>query len=105
MNKTVGLKAKNTSSKGKINGVAKTPMLAHLLATKRTAEQEADFKAYLQEFLGEDNDSILYEDIEKNRDEIIERNKLTWEHIKAIQNEWREIHGPYHENLKNDLVK
>lgn len=105
MNKTIGLKAKNRPSKRKIIGVAK-PTLASLLANRRTPEQESDFKKHLQEMLGEDDDdAYLYDDIEKNRDEIIERNKLTWEHIKNLQDAWREVHGPYDENLKNDLTK
>jgi predicted metal-dependent hydrolase len=105
MNKTVGLKAKNTSSKGKINGGTKRPTLASLLA-QQTPEKKAALEKQMYEKLGIDAaEMALYDDIETNRAEIIERNKLTWEHIKALQDAWREVHGPYDENLKNDLTK
>ena len=105
MNKTIGLKAKNRPSKRKKNDVAK-PTLASLLTNRRTPEEYTAFKKHLQEVLGEDDDdAYLYDDIEKNRAEIIERNKLTLEHIKNLQDAWREIHGTYNENLKNDLTK
>ena len=104
MNKVVSVKAKNRRSKRKINGVAK-PTLASLLANRRTPEEDATFKKQLSEIFGEDANAALYDDFEMNRDEIIERNKLTWEHIENIQCAWREVHGPYDENVKNDLTK
>jgi antitoxin component HigA of HigAB toxin-antitoxin module len=93
MNKTVGLKAKNASSKGKIKSVVKKPTLASLLV-QQTPEKIAAIKAQIREIFGEDEDAALYDDIEKNRDEIIERNKLTWEHIKALQKAWKELGIP-----------
>ena len=104
MNKTVGVKAKNRPSRRKINGVAK-PTLASLLA-QQTPEKKAATKKEMYEKLGIDADYMtLYDDIETNRAEIIERHKLTWEHIKNLQDAWREVYGPYDENLKNDLTK
>ncbi len=104
MNKVVGVKAKNRRSKRTITGVAK-PTLASLLA-QQTPEKIAASKREMCEKLGlDDYNRSLYDDIKTNRAEIIERNKLTWEHIKNLQDAWREIHGPYDENLKNDLTK
>jgi hypothetical protein len=56
--------------------------LASLLA-KQTPEKKAATKAWIREVFGED--AALYENFEANREKIIERHKLTWEHIKALQ--------------------
>jgi hypothetical protein len=91
MNKTVALKIRSNPVKGKVKGTTDVPAIA-VLFSKRTPEQEANFKKRLKEMLGEDDfDSDLYEDIKKNKAEIIARNKLTWEHIKALQNAWKEM--------------
>ena len=104
MNKTVGVKAKNRRSKRKMPDVAK-PTLASLLA-QQTPEKKAATKKEMYEIFGIDADYMaLYDDFETNREAIIERHKLSWDHIKALQNAWREVYGPYDENLKNDLTK
>ena len=93
MNKTVGLKAKNAFSKGKIKSVVKKPTLASLLA-QQTPEKIAATKARIREVFGEDEDAALYDDFEANREKIIERHKLTREHIKALQEAWKELGIP-----------
>lgn len=104
MNKTVGLKAKNRRSKRPINGVVK-PTLASLLA-QQTPEKKAATQKEMYEKFGIDAEYMaLYDDFRANREAIIERHKLSWDDIKALQNAWREVYGSYDENLKNDLTK
>ena len=93
MNKTVGVKAKNRRSKRKITGVVK-PTLASLLA-QQTPEKKAATKKEMYEKLGIDADYMtLYDDIETNREAIIERHKITWEAVKAAQAAWKELGIP-----------
>jgi hypothetical protein len=93
MNKTVALKAKNTSSKGQIKRVVK-PTLAALLA-QQTPEKKAATKAFIYKMLGQNEEYFkLYEDFSSNREAIIERHKLTWDDIKALQKAWKELDIP-----------
>ncbi len=93
MNKTVGVKAKNRRSKRKMPDVAK-PTLASLLA-QQTPEKKAATKAYVYEILGKDEEYFkIYENVEANRAEIIERHKITWEAVKAAQEAWKELGIP-----------
>ncbi len=94
MNKTVALKAKNTSSKGKLKSVVKKPTLASLLA-QQTPEKIAATKAYIHKLLGQDEEHFkLYDDFVANREEILERAKLSWDDIKTLQKAWKELEIP-----------
>jgi hypothetical protein len=93
MNKTVALKIKSNGAKGLINVGTKKPTLASLLA-QQTPEKKAATQARIREIFGEEEDAALYEDFEANREKIIERHKLTWEHIKALQEAWKELGIP-----------
>lgn len=94
MNKTVALKIRNNPVKGKVKGMTDVPAFA-VLFSKRTPEQEAALKKRIYEVLGKDEAYFaLFDDIKKNKEEIINRCKLTWDDIKALQAAWKELGIP-----------
>jgi hypothetical protein len=94
MNKTVALKIRNNPVKGSIDVGTKKPTLASLLA-QQTPEKKAAAKARIYKMLGKDEAYFaLFDDIKKNKEEIINRSKLTWDDIKALQEAWKELGIP-----------
>jgi hypothetical protein len=103
MNKTVALKIKSNGAKGRVNVGAKPPTLASLLA-QQTPEKKAATKAYIYEKLGKDEAYFaLFDDIKKNKTEIINRSKLTWDDIKALQKAWKELEIPDSVEFKSNV--